>query len=48
MNKILTINNVRAYIDENGVAQLNLEDCARGLGFTEKRQVATKLSDGEL
>ena len=36
MNKILTINNVRAYIDENGVAQLNLEDCARGLGFTEK------------
>lgn len=36
MSKILTINNVHAYIDENGVAQLNLEDCARGLGFTEK------------
>lgn len=35
MSKILTINNVRAYIDENGVAQLNLEDCARGLGFTQ-------------
>ena len=36
MSKILTINNVHAYIDGNGVAQLNLEDCARGLGFTEK------------
>lgn len=35
MNNILTIKNVRAYIDENGTAQLNLEDCARGLGFTQ-------------
>ena len=40
MNKILTINNVRAYIDGNGVAQLNLEDCARGLGFTEKAAIS--------
>jgi prophage antirepressor-like protein len=35
MNNILTINNVRAYIDEKGTAQLNLEDCARGLGFCQ-------------
>lgn len=36
MNEIITIDNVRAYIDENGTAQLNLLDCAKGLGFTEK------------
>lgn len=36
MNNILTINNVRGYIDEKGTAQLSLEDCARGLGFIEK------------
>lgn len=33
-NKIITIKNVRAYQNENGVAQLNTEDVARGLGFT--------------
>ena len=33
-NKIITIKNVRAYQDENGIVQLNLEDVARGLGFT--------------
>jgi prophage antirepressor-like protein len=32
---IITIEGVRGYIDENGTAQLNLEDCAIGLGFTE-------------
>ena len=37
MSNLLTINNVRGYIDENGVAQLNLEDCARGLGFTQEK-----------
>ena len=31
---IITIKNVRAYLDENGTAQINLEDAARGLGFT--------------
>lgn len=31
---LITINGVRGYIDENGTAQLNLEDVARGLGFT--------------
>lgn len=35
MNKEITIiKNVRVYQDENGVAQLNLEDVSRGLGFT--------------
>lgn len=34
-NKIMIIKNVRGYQDENGAAQLNLEDIARGLGFTQ-------------
>ncbi len=34
MSDLITIKNVRAYVDESGTAQLNLEDCARGLGFT--------------
>ena len=29
------INDVRAYIDENGTAWINAEDAARGLGFTQ-------------
>lgn len=33
MNDLVTVNNVRGYI-ENGVAYVNLEDVARGLGFT--------------
>ncbi len=35
MSNIITIKNVRAYLDETGTAQINLEDAARGLGFTE-------------
>lgn len=35
-NEIITIKNVRGYIDEKGIAWLNLEDVAKGLGFTEK------------
>ena len=35
-NEIITIKNVRGYIDEKGTAWLNLEDVARGLGITEK------------
>lgn len=31
---LTTINGVRGFIDENGTAQLNLEDVSRGLGFT--------------
>ena len=36
-NKIITIKNVRAYQDENGIVQLNLEDISRGLGFTQSK-----------
>lgn len=35
MNNLITVANVRGFIDENGTAQLNLEDVARGLGFTQ-------------
>lgn len=34
MKDLMIIENVRGYQDEKGVAQLNLEDVARGLGFT--------------
>ena len=34
-NEIITIKNVRGYMDEKGTAWLNLEDVARGLGFTQ-------------
>ena len=34
-NEIVTIKNVRGYIDEKGTAWLNLEDVAKGLGFTQ-------------
>ena len=37
-NEIITIKNVRGYIDEKGTAWLNLEDVARGLGII-KREV---------
>ena len=37
MNDIITISGVRGYIDENGVAQLNAEDVARGGGFVESK-----------
>jgi len=35
-NNIMTIENVRGYVDENNVAYLNLEDVARGLGISKK------------
>lgn len=35
-NDIMTIENVRGYVDENNVAYLNLEDVARGLGISKK------------
>jgi prophage antirepressor-like protein len=34
MNDLVTIQNVKGYLDQNGTAWLNLEDVARGLGFT--------------
>jgi hypothetical protein len=35
-NEIITIKNVRGYIDEKGIAWLNLEDVAKGLGIVKK------------
>lgn len=35
MNEIVVIQNVRGYCDEFGTAWLNVEDVARGLGFTQ-------------
>lgn len=35
MKDIMTIQNVRGYLDAQGTAWLNAEDVARGLGFTE-------------
>ena len=34
MNNLITVSGVKGYIDEGGTAWLNLEDTARGLGFT--------------
>ena len=34
MSDLITISKVRGFIDEDGTAQLNLEDVSRGLGFT--------------
>lgn len=42
-NDIMTIENVRGYVDENNVAYLNLEDVARGLVFQKKHQVEISL-----
>ena len=40
MNELITIEKVRGFIGENGIIFLNLEDVARGLGFTQiKNQV---------
>lgn len=35
-DKLITVSGVTGYIDENGTAWLNLENVARGLGFTER------------
>lgn len=35
MSNLITVSGVNGYIDKNGTAQLNLEDVARGLGFTK-------------
>ncbi|MEC0110463.1 phage antirepressor KilAC domain-containing protein [Paenibacillus taichungensis] len=37
MNELITVNGVRGYIDSQGTAHLNLEDSARGLGFTQRK-----------
>lgn len=33
-NKLMTVANIRGYVDEHGTAMLNAEDVARGWGFT--------------
>ena len=40
MNDLITVSGVRGYIDKNETAQLNLEDVARGLGFTQTKNSA--------
>lgn len=35
---IITIQNVRGYIDTQGTAWLNAEDVARGLGFVDYQE----------
>ncbi|MFA5714955.1 MAG: ORF6C domain-containing protein [Candidatus Paceibacterota bacterium] len=37
MEKLITIQNVSGFIDENGIAHLSLENVARGLGFTQMK-----------
>lgn len=37
MTDIITIQNVRGYCDDKGTAYLNVEDVARGLGFTQTK-----------
>ncbi|WP_147539423.1 phage antirepressor KilAC domain-containing protein [Anaerotruncus rubiinfantis] len=37
MNELQIIKGVECYLDESGVAQLNLEHVARGLGFTQEK-----------
>ena len=44
-NEIITIGDVRGYIDSNGVAQLNAEDIARGWGFTKSETKNGKVYD---
>ena len=40
MNELITIEKVRGFIGENGIIFLNLDDVARGLGFTQiKNQI---------
>ena len=34
-NKLMTVANIRGYVDEHGTAMLNAEDVARGWGFTQ-------------
>ncbi|WP_068505892.1 phage antirepressor KilAC domain-containing protein [Paenibacillus kribbensis] len=36
MTQLVTIHGVRGFISSDGLARLNLEDVARGLGFTQK------------
>ncbi|KAE8559888.1 phage antirepressor KilAC domain-containing protein [Paenibacillus polymyxa] len=37
MTQLVTIHGVRGFVGSDGMAQLNLEDVARGLGFTQRK-----------
>lgn len=39
MSEIITIKNVRTYVDENNTAYLHIEDVARGLGLTTTQTI---------
>ena len=43
MKNILTIKNIRGYLDKNGTAHLNLEDVAKGLGFISNQEKNGKI-----
>lgn len=36
MSNLISISDVRGFVDQTGTAHLNLEDVARGLGFTQR------------
>lgn len=42
MNELQIIKGVRCYVDKDNVAQLNLEDVARGLGFIQTQTKNSK------
>lgn len=37
MNNIVSVANVQGFLDENNTAWLNVEDVAKGFGFTYKK-----------
>lgn len=43
MENLITVKNVKGYVDEKGTAYLNLEDVARGLGFVDKSKGTEKI-----
>ena len=42
-NKLMTVANIRGYIDEHGTAMLNAEDVARGWGFVQRQNKNGKI-----
>lgn len=46
-HELVTICGVRGFVDENGVAQLNAEDVARGWGFVEKKKGRVVATSGD-
>ena len=42
--EVVTVENVRGYVDENGTIQLNAEDVARGLGFVKTEEKVSPTS----